>query len=217
MSKYEKSVLDYIIEDMAEHAAPVIREVKDDSLFVGAGTGPTPLIDSGIKEPTGREVRTKIKQKPAREKIDAVAETVSLESLMGEAQSGKSLEVTEHDAQRARNIFAAGRDPSTEELHMPATMLHLKSILDAYDHEVLTEANGMRNFVTNKLILASDSKNEAIAMRALENLGKLSDVGAFTEKRELTIVDRSSGDLKDIIQKNIDKALGRTIQGEVLS
>ena len=44
-------------------------------------------------------------------------------------------------------------------------------------------------------------------LRALELMGKMSDIGAFTEKSEVTITHRTSGDLKQILQDKISRLL----------
>jgi len=42
--------------------------------------------------------------------------------------------------------------------------------------------------------------------------GKMSDVGAFTEKSEVTITHRSSGDIKQVLQEKISRLLGPDVQ-----
>jgi hypothetical protein len=44
------------------------------------------------------------------------------------------------------------------------------------------------------------------------SLGKMSDVGAFTEKSEVTITHRSSGDIKQVLQEKISRLLGPDVQ-----
>jgi hypothetical protein len=51
--------------------------------------------------------------------------------------------------------------------------------------------------VTNKLILESENPDPRVRMRAIELLGKISDVGLFTEKSEVTITHQTTDDLKE--------------------
>jgi hypothetical protein len=44
-------------------------------------------------------------------------------------------------------------------------------------------------------------------LRAIELLGKLSDVGAFTEKSEITVTHKTSDDLRKAIQDKIQRLL----------
>ena len=43
--------------------------------------------------------------------------------------------------------------------------------------------------------------------RSLELMGKMSDIGAFTEKSEVTITHRSAGDLKEVLKEKLAKLL----------
>jgi hypothetical protein len=64
----------------------------------------------------------------------------------------------------------------------------------------------------NKLLEISDCGDDKTELRALELFGKMSDVGAFTEKSEVTITHRSSGDIKQVLQEKISRLLGPDVQ-----
>ena len=66
---------------------------------------------------------------------------------------------------------------------------------------------GVLGDVTNKLILDSDSQDDRTRLRALELLGKISDVGLFVEKSEVTITHRSTQDLVDSVRAKIHKLM----------
>jgi hypothetical protein len=55
-----------------------------------------------------------------------------------------------------------------------------------------------------ELSTCGDTKSE---LRALELIGKMSDIGAFTEKSEITITHRSSSDLQQVIEQKINRLL----------
>jgi ribosomal protein S24E len=59
----------------------------------------------------------------------------------------------------------------------------------------------------NRLLEISSCGEAKSELRALELMGKMSDVGAFTEKSEVTITHRTSGDLKQILQEKITRLL----------
>ena len=59
--------------------------------------------------------------------------------------------------------------------------------------------------VTNKLILETENPDAKIRIRALELLGKISDVGLFSEKSEVTITHQSTDDLKAKLRKKLEK------------
>jgi hypothetical protein len=57
--------------------------------------------------------------------------------------------------------------------------------------------------VTNKLIEETENPDPRIRIRALELLGKVSDVGLFAEKSEVTITHQTSDDLKEKLREKL--------------
>tara|TARA_B110000503_G_scaffold105940_1_gene158135 strand:- start:608 stop:895 length:288 start_codon:yes stop_codon:yes gene_type:complete len=53
--------------------------------------------------------------------------------------------------------------------------------------------------------LEADNPDAKIRLRALELLGKISDVGLFAEKSEVTITHQSTGDLRANLRKKLEK------------
>jgi hypothetical protein len=91
--------------------------------------------------------------------------------------------------------------------YKPATYHQVKSILNEYSLRVVDNAMQIRLLVTNKLIIDSDSPDDRTRLRALELLGKITDVGLFTEKSEVTITHRSTEDLVSSIRAKIHKLM----------
>jgi hypothetical protein len=136
------------------------------------------------------------------------------------AELGMPFEMTEEDEEKARKLFAqvdskkklGSVQHNPPELYQGAVALKLGALLSEYDHRVVLDAVQARTYITNRLIEISacgDTKNE---LRALELLGKMSDVGAFTEKSEITITHRTSTDIRQVIQEKIN----RLLQGSVV-
>ena len=63
----------------------------------------------------------------------------------------------------------------------------------------------IRHLVTNKLLLETENADQRVRMRALELLGKISDVGLFAEKSEVTITHQSTEDLRDKLRGKLEK------------
>ena len=59
--------------------------------------------------------------------------------------------------------------------------------------------------VTNKLILETDNPDPRVRIRALELLGKISDVGLFAEKSEVTVTHQSTEDLRLKLRSKLAK------------
>ena len=55
------------------------------------------------------------------------------------------------------------------------------------------------------MILETENPDAKVRLRALELLGKISDVGLFSEKSEVTITHQSTDDLKARLRKKLEK------------
>jgi hypothetical protein len=67
--------------------------------------------------------------------------------------------------------------------------------------------------VVNKLIVETENPDARIRVKALELLGKVSDVGLFTEKQEITITHQTSDDLRDRLRRKLQKMVDVTPEG----
>ena len=82
-----------------------------------------------------------------------------------------------------------------KELNSAAAVL-LKSMLDEYDVEVVRNAAQVRNYVKMRLLMLTGSDKESTQLKALEMLGKMSDVGAFAERLEVNVTHRTTEELQ---------------------
>ena len=89
-------------------------------------------------------------------------------------------------------------------------MVHLQEILGEFDKKVVQSAVQLRIYVTNRLIQESADPDPKIRIRALELLGRISDVGLFTDRTEVTINHRSTTDLEAKLKEKLQKLLGNT-------
>jgi len=87
----------------------------------------------------------------------------------------------------------------------PASLVLVNNILQEFGHRVADEAVQIRHLVTNKLIEETENPDPRVRIRALELLGKVSDVGLFTEKTEITITHQTTDDLKENLRLKLAK------------
>lgn len=92
----------------------------------------------------------------------------------------------------------------------PAVIMQIDESLTEFSHSVVKNAIQIRHFVTNKLLLEASNPNAQVRIRALELLGKISDVGLFTERSEVTVTHRSTDDLRKSLREKLDSLRGRT-------
>lgn len=86
----------------------------------------------------------------------------------------------------------------------PAVILQIDESLTEFSHSVVKNAIQIRHFVTNKLLLEASNPNAQVRIRALELLGKISDVGLFTDRSEVTVTHRSTDDLRKSLREKLD-------------
>lgn len=94
----------------------------------------------------------------------------------------------------------------------PAALRHLDHMLKQFGQEVATDAAQIRHYVTNKLLEESDNPDPRIRMKALEMLGKITDVGLFADRKEVTVTHQTTEDLKESLREK----LSRLTSGEVI-
>lgn len=132
-----------------------------------------------------------------REKARALFQTV--EEL---AKSGVDIEVTDEDRQVARQAAMSGKLPAAQVTH--GSIVHLESILSEWDQEVLDVGRRLRNYVTNKLILESADPDPKVRLKALEYLGKISNVGLFSDRVDISVTHRTINDIESDLRRTLE-------------
>lgn len=123
------------------------------------------------------------------------------------AEISDSVEVTDSDIGVAHTVFTGSEKPTPVTLSSPGTVVHLKALLDEYDKVVVQSAAQLRTYVTNKLIEDSAHPDPRIRLRCYELLGKISDVGLFTDKTEITLKQRPTEELEQLLRERLMKTL----------
>lgn len=96
----------------------------------------------------------------------------------------------------------------------PASLVEISKYLDEYGRQVVDNAISLRHMVTNRLIEESQNPDPRIRIRALELLGKHSDVGLFTERSEVTVTHQTTDELKARLRKKLQKLIKQDDQPE---
>lgn len=132
-----------------------------------------------------------------REKARVLCETVK--ELIA---CGAEVEITDEDHETAHELFTETK-PLNPKKVTPGSILVLEAMLSEYDKEVINVSHRLRNYVTNKLILETENDKASDRLRALELLGKISDVGLFSEKVQVEVTHRKSDDIEAEILKKL--------------
>lgn len=134
-------------------------------------------------------------------------------------QLGIPFELSKHDEDTARELIQS-TDRSKlvpDKVYEGGVAIKLAALLNEYDKQIIADGAQVRTYVTNKLLDISHCGDPKFELRALELLGKLSDVGAFTEKSEITINAKTTIELESAIKDKINRLLGmKEVQGEIV-
>lgn len=87
----------------------------------------------------------------------------------------------------------------------PAAVMLTAQILNDFGHEIVRDAVKVRHLVMNKLVQETENPDPRIRIRALELLGKITDVGLFTERSEVTVTHRTTDDLKESLRQKLSR------------
>lgn len=145
-----------------------------------------------------------------KQRTDAASETAK--EL---ADHGIDLEPTKEDEDIAAKLvtaYADNPDNTSKKVTTkraatltPASLVLTNNILQEFGHSVVESALQVRHLVTNKLIDETENPDPRVRIRALELLGKISDVGLFAEKSEVTITHQSTDDLRAKLREKLQK------------
>jgi hypothetical protein len=121
------------------------------------------------------------------------------------------VQITEADRKDARAVFMDSPAAPPESINTPGKALILSALLSEYDFDVVRNAQQLRNYIKLKYLELSNSGNPKIELKALEMLGKLSDVGAFTERIDINVTHRTTEELETDLANKLSSYLSDII------
>ena len=122
----------------------------------------------------------------------------------------------QQQTQAARKAFNAVTTDATTteqkanlaELKSPAAVRHLTGMLAAYDWQFIDMAQEIRGYTVAKLVEETKSPNANVRLKALIALGKVTEVGLFTEQIEVKKVEMSDAEVEQRIKDKLAKFMG---------
>lgn len=121
-------------------------------------------------------------------------------------EEGSDVEISESDKEEAREFMKDIDNPAK----VPTTqkpLVHLHYMLAEYDHKVIENAVQLRTFATNKILEEVNNSDPKVRLRALELIGKMPEVGLFTDKKEIVIKHKSVEELEEQLREKFAKVL----------
>jgi len=143
--------------------------------------------------------------------LDAKIKTVDWLKELGAVDTDTI--TNELETQAARTSFAniVSASPceithqSLAQVKTPAAVQHLVGMLTAYDWEFVQQAKELRGYAVAKILEEVENPSANIRLKALGMLGKITEVGLFTEKIEVKKAELSDDELDQRIKDKLNK------------
>jgi hypothetical protein len=106
------------------------------------------------------------------------------------------------------NVADAEQKAKLLQLKTPEAVRHLTGMLAAYDWEFVQQAKEIRGYAVAQLIEETKSSNANIRLKALGLLGKVTEVGLFTDKVEIKKTELSDAEIDAKIKEKLNRFMG---------
>lgn len=178
-------LLDHLVSAKAADYAP--ETLPDDTLF-------TPLDKANATQTLNAQVKTS----SWLDQFDDEDETV-LEKAQQE---------------RVADTFAAltTQDPDAKDklltLEMPEEVKSVVGMVTAYQWKFVEQANELRSMAVTKIAKETEHPDARIRLKALELLGKVTEVALFTDRVEVKRENMSDEELENRIKAKLERYMG---------
>ena len=114
-------------------------------------------------------------------------------------------------------LDAATQQTALTKVTVPKAVQHLVGMLTAYDWAFVDQAKELRGYCIAQLLEESKHPDAKIRLRAIELLGKVTEVALFTDRIEVKKAELSDTDLENEIKSRMDKYMDlmRVVEGKV--
>ena len=148
------------------------------------------------------------------EALDAKVNTLDWLQQLGAVDTDKQTD--ELDTQSARKAFASLVSATPDEIthtalaqvKTPQAVRHLVTMLTAYDWEFVERAKELRGYTVAKILEECENPSANIRLKALALLGKVTEVGLFTEKIEVKKTELSDAEIDSKIKEKLNRFMG---------
>ena len=142
--------------------------------------------------------------------LDELAICANTASLLDEL--GAPLEVDPNNFEREKKLIdSAIKNKEVPAMRTQAAGLAAREFLREYGQLVALDVAEARAAITYKLMEIANCGQTKYELKALELLGKHSDIGLFTERSEITINYKDPGDLENAIKERVKRLLNADI------
>jgi hypothetical protein len=157
---------------------------------------------------------TSLDKASPEETLNAQVNTTAWLEKLGVDDDDKALK--EANAKAAQKVFTAlsTNTPVAETKHQltqiktPEAVRHLVAMLAAYDWEFVEQAKHLRGMAVAKILEETNHPDARVRLKALDMLGRITEVALFTERVEIKKADMSDSDIDKKIKEKLNKFMG---------
>lgn len=153
-----------------------------------------------------------VKDASPQEVLDAQYETAQWLEQLGVKSDDEVLAAA--GAGAARDTFTAltTADANTQKKHLltlraPPAVRHLVGMLTAYDWEFVGHAKQLRGYAVSQLVEETRNPDPRIRLRALELLGRVTEVALFTDRVEVKKIEMTDHELDAKLREKLSRFL----------
>jgi len=155
--------------------------------------------------------RTPLEKAGVAQAIDAQVETTEWLKSLGAVDEDTAVDKAQADFARKAFTNIVTNQPaeltkdSIANIQVPAAVQHLVGMLTAYDWEFVRQAQQLRGYCVAQLVEETKNPSASIRLKALTALGKVTEVGLFTEKIEIKKDEMTDLQLEQRIKDKLAK------------
>lgn len=141
------------------------------------------------------------------EELEVAGKTAELQ-----VELGAPLELPAEDAAKHESLLKeAIKNKKSSSLTNVNTAFAAAAFLKTYGQQLALDVVAARSAITNKLMELANCGDPKFELKALELLGKHSDIGLFTERSEITVNYKNPEDLENAIKERVKRLLNADI------
>lgn len=146
--------------------------------------------------------------------LDAKIKTKDWLAELGAIDSDTIITQLDQDAARSTfanlitNAPAQITHTSIAEVKTPEAVQHIVGMLTAYDWEFIHQAQQLRGYAVAQLVEETKNPSANIRLKALGLLGKVTEIGLFTDKIEVKKENLTDTELDQRIKDKLSKFMG---------
>jgi len=167
-----------------------------------------PDIESGVDN------FTPLEKLNAPQTLGAQKQTVDWLNQFSSEEDEQEI-LTNAQEQQVANAFAALTAGSPDaknqllNLQVPEEITNAVAMVTGYQWEFVKQANELRSMSVAKIVKETDHPDARIRLKALELLGKVTEVALFTERVEVNQKEISNEELEKRIREKLSKYMGK--------